>query len=69
MDDDLQYHPEDIRTLLFAIDRTNVKMLYGYDDKKRNNKLLRSIYKLSRKLVLGLSRLSLHQSSFRIIRT
>ena len=69
MDDDLQYHPEDIRTLLFAIDRTNVKMLYGYAEKVRKNRFLRSVFKLSRKVVSGLSGLSLYQSSFRIIRT
>lgn len=68
IDDDLEYNPEDIHTLLFAIEKTNIKLIYGYAEKKGRNEVVNSIAKLAKYLVYGFCGLSTKLSSFRIVR-
>jgi glycosyltransferase involved in cell wall biosynthesis len=68
IDDDLEYHPEDILTLLFAIKKTNIAMVYGYAEKKGRSKLVNYIAGAAKWMIYSFSGLSPKLSSFRIIK-
>jgi glycosyltransferase involved in cell wall biosynthesis len=68
IDDDLEYNPEDIHTLLFAIEKTNIQLIYGYAEKKERSGIIQKIVKLAKYGVYGICGLSAKLSSFRILR-
>ncbi len=68
IDDDLEYNPEDIHTLLFAIEKTNIKLIYGYAEKQQRSGPIKSLAKFAKYLVYSFCGLSTKLSSFRIVR-
>ncbi len=65
--DNMKFLPEDIQILVFAIRRTNVKLIYGYNELIDKNKLVNAFANWIKKAVCGLSGISIFHSTFRII--
>ena len=63
LDDDLQYPPEELHSMLFVLNKTNLKLVYGYGEYKQSNFRV-----LAKQLIYFISGLSLQLSSYRLMR-
>lgn len=68
IDDDLEYHPENILTLLFSMRQTNLKMVYGFAPKPERSKWMSWIADTAKKFAYQVCGLSPDLSSFRLFR-